>query len=161
MLEEVYQQRLPFTPDLNTVIRQEALAAVVATGNADSRALLIRVARSPSGPNEASLTDRQQTQDERLTAVRGLSKYSQYDSIETLVYLLETDKDVALHDRAHESLKVATGKNLPDDARAWRELMQNPQAYKEPSLVERAMFWKTKSDDKKPEEKKPDEKAPK
>ena len=142
-LEGVYQQRLPFTPELNTVIRQQALTSVVQTGNPDSRSLLVRVARSPNGTVDSSLTDRQQTQDERLTAIRGLAKYSQVDSIETLVYVMETEKDVALHNRAHESLKVATGKNLPDDAKVWRNLMQNPQmAHRpEPNFIERVMFW--------------------
>jgi HEAT repeat protein len=142
VLEDVYQQRLPFTAEHNTVIRQQALAAVVQTGNPDSRTLLVRVARSPSGSVDSSLTDRQQTQDERLTAIRGLAKYSQYESIETLVYIMEKEKDVALHDRAYESLKVATGKNLPDDPKAWRDMMQNPQlASHEPTVLERVMFW--------------------
>jgi hypothetical protein len=154
VLEDVYQQRLPFNPDLNTVIRQQALASVVLTGNPDSRSLLIRVARSPSGPVESSLTDRQQTQDERLTAIRGLAKYSQYDSIETLVYVLDSEKDVALHDRAHESLKIATGKNLPDDAKVWHDLLQNPQkANQEPNVLERVMFWKNKTPDDKNQDK--------
>lgn len=150
VLEDVYQQRLPFNSELNTVIRQQALASLVLTGNPESRRLLVRVARSPSGPVDSSLTDRQQTQDERLTAIRGLAKFSQYDSIEALVYVMETEKNVALHDRAHESLKAATGKNLPDDAKAWRGLMQNPQAAvpQEPSALERVMFWKSKTDDK-------------
>jgi hypothetical protein len=151
VLEDVYQQRLPFTSEHNTVIRQQALAAVVQTGNPDSRSLLIRVARSPSGPAESSLMDRQQTQDERLTAIRGLAKSSQYDSIETLVYIMETEKDVALHDRAYESLKGATGKKLPDDPKVWRNLMQNPHMAQqpEPSMLERVMFWNKKPDDKK------------
>ncbi len=142
-LESVYQQRLPFTPELNTVIRQQALAAVVQTGNPESRSLLVRVARSPGGSSDSSLTDRQQTQDERLTAIRGLAKYPQPDSLETLVYIMESEKDVALHNRAHESLKVATGKNLADDAKVWRTYMQNPQLVHEqqPSIIERVMFW--------------------
>jgi hypothetical protein len=151
VLEDVYQQRLPFTPDHNTVIRQQALACLVQTGNPDSRSLLIRVARSPNGPAESSLADRQQTQDERLTAIRGLAKYGQIDSIETLVYVLEKEKDVALHGCAYESLKIATGKNLPDDAKAWRDMMQNPQlAHQEPNILERVMFWNKKTDDKNP-----------
>jgi HEAT repeat protein len=142
-LEEVYQQRLPFTPEIDTVIRQQALAAVVRTGNPDSRALLVRVARSPSGSVDSSLIDRQQTQDERLTAIRGLAKYNQPDAIETLVHIMESEKDVALHDRAYESLKFVTGKNLADDAKVWRTFMQNPQLVHEqqPSLIERVMFW--------------------
>ena len=142
-LEDVYQQRLPFTPELSTVIRQQALAAVVETGNPDSRALLERVARSPSGSADASLTDRQQTQDERLTAIRGLAKYKQPDSIETLVHIMESEKDVGLHDRAYESLKICTGKNLADDPKVWRTYTQNPQLVKEQptNIIERVMFW--------------------
>jgi hypothetical protein len=151
VLEDVYQQRLPFTAELNTVIRQQSLASLVQTGNPDARSLLIRVARSPSGPVESSLTDRQQTQDERLTAIRGLAKYSQYDSIETLVYIMEKEKDVALHERAYLSLKSATGKNLPDDAKTWHDTLQNPQvAHQEPNILERVMFWNKKSDDNNP-----------
>lgn len=142
-LEDVYQQQLPFTPELSTVIRQQALAAVVETGNPDSRILLVRVARSPGGSGEASLTDRQQTLDERLTAIRGLAKYKGPDSLETLVHIMESEKDVALHDRAFESLKIITGKNLADDPKVWRTYMQNPQLVHEqqPSMIERVMFW--------------------
>jgi hypothetical protein len=162
VLEDVYQLRLPFTADLNTVIRQEALAALVEIGNPDSRSLLIRVARSPSGPSDTSITDRQQTQDERLAAIRGLQKYSQFDSIETLVYIMEKEKDVALHDRAYQSVKTATGRNLPDDPKVWRDMMQNPQlAQQQPSVLERVMFWNKKTDEKKADEKKTDDKGPK
>jgi HEAT repeat protein len=159
VLEDVYQLRLPFTAELNSVIRQQAIASLVETGNPDARGLLIRVARSPSGPSDSSLTDRQQTQDERLAAIRGLEKFSQFDSIETLVYVMEKEKDVALHDRAYQSLKTATGKRLPDDPKAWRDMMQNPQlAHQEPSMLERVMFWNKKTDDK---NLKSDEKNPK
>ena len=50
---------------------------------------------------------------------------------------------MALRDRAHESLKTATGKDLPAEATAWRNLMQAPPvAQQEPSVLERVMFWK-------------------
>ncbi|MCI0380479.1 MAG: hypothetical protein L0215_23075 [Gemmataceae bacterium] len=145
-LEEVYLQRLPFTPELNSVVRQQALASLEQTGHSEARHLLIRVARQPSGATESSFTDRQQTQDERLAAIRGLAKYNQYDSIETLVHILETEKDVALRSRAHASLKEATGKNLPAEARAWRSLTQNPsqpQVSEQPnSFIDRVMWWR-------------------
>ncbi|MCI0642422.1 MAG: HEAT repeat domain-containing protein [Gemmataceae bacterium] len=145
-LEEVYLQRLPFTPELNSVVRQQALASLEQTGHAEARHLLIRVARQPSGATESSFTDRQQTQDERLAAIRGLAKYNQYDSIETLVHILESEKDVALRSRAHESLKQATGKNLPADGKVWRGLMQNPTqpvaAEHNNPWIERVMWWK-------------------
>ncbi len=119
------------------------------TVNPDARALLIRAARSPSGSTDGSQADRQQTQDERLAAIRGLSKYTQFDAIETLVYIMKTEKDVALHDRAYEAVKLATGKNLPDDTKAWSDMLQSPQvARQDPSILERVMFWNKKADDK-------------
>jgi len=154
VLENVYQQRLPFTSEHNTVIRQQAITSMVATGIPDCKSLLIRIARSPSGSLESSLTDRQQTQDERLAAIRGLAKFNQSDSIETLVVIMEKEKDVALHDRAYESLKAATGKNIADDPKEWRQLVQNPNyTPKEPSFIERVMFWNKKTDEKKPDDK--------
>ncbi len=92
---------------------------------------------------ESSLVDRQQTQDERLAAIRGLAKYGQPDAVDALVYVMETERDVALHDRAYESAKAATGRNLPDDPKAWRAMLQNPnQVQPERSVLEQVMFWK-------------------
>lgn len=147
VLEDVYLQRLPFTPEINSVVRQQALASLVQTGHPDARHLLVRVARQPSGANESSFTDRQQTQDERLTAIRGLAKYPTYDSFETLVHIMETEKDVALRGRAHESLQAATGKHLPADAKVWRELLANPnaQAAQGGGVLDRVLFWKKQS----------------
>jgi hypothetical protein len=141
-LEDVYQQRLAFTNDLNSLIRQQALAALEESGDPEARRLLIRVARQPGSPTESSLTDRQQTLDERLTAIRGLAKYPQYDSVDALVHVMETEKDAALKERAYQSLKTATGKNLPAEGRAWRELLQNPDAQAarpEPNFLQRVV----------------------
>jgi hypothetical protein len=87
------------------------------------------------------LTDRQQTLDERFAAIRGLAKFKQYDAIETLVHILETERDAGLRDCAHKSLKEATGKTLPPDAVAWREMLRDPNnpavAGREPGLIQR------------------------
>lgn len=137
-LEEAYQQRLPFSPEFNTIIRQQALASLEKSGDAESRHLLIRVARQPGGAVEASLIDQQQTLDERLTALRALARFKHADAIETLLYVMETEKDVALKRRAHESLQSATGRNLPPDAKAWRDMMANPASVaQQPSFIER------------------------
>ena len=141
-LEDVYQQRLSFTNDLNSLIRQQALAALEETGDPEARRLLIRVARGPGSLTESSLTDRQQTLDQRLTAVRGLARYPQYDAVDALVHVLETEKDAALRERAYQSLKTATGKNLPPEGQAWRELLQNPDAQAarpEPNILQRVV----------------------
>ncbi len=87
--------------------------------------------------------DKQQILDERLTALRGLSKFKQADSAYTLLYVLETEKDVALRDRAHQSLVAVTGKHLPADAKLWAEVLNNPKSElgKEPNPIQRAVGW--------------------
>jgi hypothetical protein len=143
-LEDVYQQpKLPFTQDFNVMIRQQALASLERMANEESRHLLIRVARQPGPAIDASFTDRQQTQDEKIIAIRALGRYKQPECADTLVYILETEKDVALRDRAHEALRESTGKDLPPDARAWRAALsgQTPAVAHEPSLIERVASW--------------------
>lgn len=139
-LEEAYTQRLAFGPELNGIIRQQTLEAIGKIGNPESRHLLIRVARQPSGAVDASLIDQQQTQDERLTAIRALSRYKQADAIETLVYIMETERDLAYKDRTVDSLRTATGRNLPPDPKAWRDLMAGGgNVAPEPNFVQRVV----------------------
>jgi len=141
ILEDVFQQRLPFMADVNSIIRQQALTSLEGTGLPEARHWLIRVARQPQG--DGSYQDKQQVLDERLTALRGLSRFKQSDSTETLVFVLETEKDVALRDRACESLRTITGKRLPPDAVAWKDLLHDPNTnlHKEPSMIQRATNW--------------------
>jgi HEAT repeat protein len=143
-LEEVYQQtKLPFTQDFNTMIRQTALTALEKTGNDASLQLLILVARQPGPAQDASSADRRQTQDEKLIAIRALGKYHQPECIETLVYILESEKDAALRDRANQSLRAVTGKNLPPDPQVWRTALAgqpvNPAT--SPGVIERVSGW--------------------
>jgi hypothetical protein len=114
-----------FTRDLSTVIRQQALAALGETSDPKAREWLILVARA--GAKEESDVEKQQTLDVRLTAIRALGKYGQPDATETLLHLLKTEKDVAVRDRAHQSLQVATGKSLPPDPLAWNNLLHPSQ----------------------------------
>jgi HEAT repeat protein len=141
ILEDVFQQKLPFAADVNSIVRQHALAALEDTGQPEARHWLIRVARGPLG--SGSYNEQQQVLDERLTALRGLSHFKQSDSTETLVYVLETEKDVALRDRACQSLRSITGKRLPPDAAAWSALLHDPKTNlnKEPSMIQRATNW--------------------
>lgn len=139
ILEDAYFQRLPFSSEIQSVVRQQVLASLEETGNAESRHLLIKAARQP--PATGSYQERQQVLDERLTAIRGLGKFKQYDSTETLLHILETEKDVALRDRAHESLRKATGKNLPAEAAAWRDFLHNTDRTPEPSIIQRVVGW--------------------
>jgi hypothetical protein len=133
VLEKAYLDAHPFTPDMNAMVRQQTLASLEKTGNPEVRHILIRAARQPGASVVSSQTERQQVLDEKLAAVRALAKYPQYDTIETLVYLLETEKDVAVRHCAHASLKTATKKNLPEDAKAWRNMLAGGTATTTPA----------------------------
>ncbi len=129
-LEEVYQQRNmhPISmPDQIAMIRKEALVALEQTGDKDARHLLIRVARQPGPSLESNLTDRQQTQDEKLIAIRALSKYRDAETVEALKYVMRSEKDVALRHRTLESLEIVTGKKWPSHREAWLNEDQSPQ----------------------------------
>ena len=92
-LEEVYQQqKLPFTAENNSLIRKEALVALETMNDDEARHLLIRVARQPGPATESSLSDRQQTQDEKIVAIRALGKYKQPECADALAYVLKTEQ---------------------------------------------------------------------
>jgi HEAT repeat protein len=120
-LRAVYFQSLPFSAEMNTLVRQQVLTSLAQTRHESARELLVRVAKEP--PAEGSLQDRQETLDRRLNAIRGLGDYHHYESTEALLHILKTERDAALRDRAHESLKKATGKNAPADAAAWEQIL--------------------------------------
>jgi hypothetical protein len=141
ILEDVIQQQLPFPPEMNSVIRQQALTSLEGTEQPEARRWLIKVARQPNA--SGAYVDQQQILDERLTAIRGLSKFKQSDSAYTLLYVLETEKDVALRDRANQSLMAVTGKHLPPDAKLWAEVLSNPKSDlgQPPNPIQRAVNW--------------------
>ena len=141
-LEKVFgQTKLPFTQEFNATIKNTALRALEKSGNEDTRKFFIVVALGPGPAQDVSSADRRQTQDEKLIAIRALGKFRQPDSVETLVSILETEKDSALRDRAHQSLQSATGRSLPPDAQAWRTALATPGPAEPPSLIQRAAAW--------------------
>src|SRR5262249_16153317 len=89
-----------FNRETGTMVRQQAPRALGENGSRQAREWLILVARA--GAKEESEVEKQQTLDVRLTAIRSLGKYSQYEATDTLLHLLKTEKDVAVRDRAHE-----------------------------------------------------------
>jgi HEAT repeat protein len=137
-LDKAFLETNQFAPETNNIIRQQALAALGQTGGPVARNRLVLVAREPPTAPNSTLEEKQQALDLRLTAVRALSNFSNHDVAETLVKLLQSEKDVALRDRAHESLQLVTGKKLPPDAKEWEDyLHQRPNGdgalVKEPS----------------------------
>ena len=113
-----------FSPDTATVIRCQAVVALGETGDPAAVELLARVVREP--PAEGTELEKQQALDIRIAAARALGHFSHYQATEALVRVLQSEKDAALRDRAHESLQAATGKNLPPDAKAWEEFLHQP-----------------------------------
>jgi HEAT repeat protein len=141
-LTDAYYSADSFSPEIATVIRCQALTAMGETHSPATIELLARVARQPA--TKGSGQEKQQTQDERMAAVRALGKFSQYQSTETLVYVLGSEKDVALHDLAYASLQQATGKDLPPDPKAWDDLLHHNQLAPtppEPNPIRRVVGW--------------------
>jgi HEAT repeat protein len=121
VVEEVYQQpKLPFTHENNSMIRKEAIVALETSRDPEARHILIRVARQPGPPPNADLSDRLQTQDEKIVAIRALGKYREAECVEALKYVLRSEKDIALRDRAVHSLEESTGKKWPLPYEAWQ-----------------------------------------
>ncbi len=138
ILTEVYLGNPGMSAENNALIRQQALTSLQSNSPVEARQLFIQAARQPSGSlTGAAQRDRMEILDERLTAIRALGKYPQPDSVDTLVKLLETEKDSAIRKCAHESLVTATKKDIPPDGKAWREFVSTGRepARQNPSLL--------------------------
>jgi HEAT repeat protein len=123
-LDRVFLETHQFTPETNTIIRQQALEAMGHIGGSVAHNRLVLVAREPPTAPNTTEQEKQEALDLRLTAVRALAHFSNFDVAETLVKILKTEKDVAMRDRAHESLQLVTGKHLPPDSKEWDTLLQ-------------------------------------
>jgi hypothetical protein len=127
-LIDAYYQATVFAPETATMIQCEALTALGQTKNPAAVDLLTRVVRAPEPALDVSDQDKQQERDRRIAAARALGNFSHYQATEALVQVLRTNKDVALRDRAHESLVKATGKDLPADPKPWEEMLEQQVA---------------------------------
>jgi hypothetical protein len=123
-LKDAYYRSGSFNPETANVIRCQALEALGETGSPAAVEVLVQVLREP--PVEGPDPDRQQKLDERIAAAHALGHFKSYQATEALVGVLRTDQDVALRQRANESLQAATGKDFPPDARAWAEFLHQP-----------------------------------
>jgi HEAT repeats len=116
-LVEAFYNSSAFPAETATIIRCQAVTALGKTKNPLGVELLARVVREP--PAEGTELEKQQTLDVRIAAAAALGNFTHYQATEALVYVLGHEKDVALRDRAHESLVAATGQKLPPDSEAW------------------------------------------
>ena len=139
ILADVYFSDPPkVAAEYKALIRQQALIALENTGPGEARQIFLKAAKQPSAELTASAArDRMEILDERLAAIRALGKYNAPDSIETLVELVEKEKDVAIKQCAAESLKQITKKDIPADGKMWRDYVatgkvpppQNPSMF--------------------------------
>jgi hypothetical protein len=110
------------------IIECQALTSLGQTKNPAAVEHLVLVVREPPPASDLSPKEKQYMLDRRTAAARALGNYNHYQAVDALVHVLETEKDVALRDRAHESLQQATGKKLPPDPKQWHELLeQSPE----------------------------------
>jgi HEAT repeat protein len=123
-LTQAFYNASAFAPDTAAIIRCQALSALGKTKNPAAVELLARVVHEP--PAEGTDLERQQTVDVRIAAARALGNFNQPQANDALLQVLKTEKDVALRDRAAESLQASTGKKLPPEAKSWEEAL-HPQ----------------------------------
>jgi HEAT repeat protein len=108
-------------PDAMETIQEQALQALGINGNPIAVDLLVRVLKTP--PLTGNEKDKQNDLNQRIYAARALAHYPQYQAAEALVSVLRTEQDVALRDRATESLREITGQDLPPDAQVWADFL--------------------------------------
>lgn len=125
-LKDAYYRANTFAPQTAAALRSQALAALGETANPVALDLILRVLKEP--PVEGPDQDRQQKREERIVAMRALAHFKHYQATTALVDVLRTEKDPEMRTPAHEALMAATGKNLPPDAQAWADLLQNPNS---------------------------------
>jgi hypothetical protein len=125
-IDGVFDQQLPFTKEMNTLIREQCLSSLIETGGPVALARLVLVAKEP--PSNGPSQENQETLDRQLIAVRGLAKFKQPEATAALACVMCAKKnDIALRDRAHESLVACTGKDLPADSQVWQSYLPPSQ----------------------------------
>ena len=124
-LKEAYYRAGNVNPETATILRCQALDALGATGQPGAVDLLVKVVKEP--PVEGAEEDKQAKMDERIAAARALGRFKEYQATEALADVLRTDQDVALRNRATESLHSITGKDLPPDYQAWADFLNKPE----------------------------------
>lgn len=142
-LKEAYYAAGSFPPDVATVLRCQALKSLGDTKNPAAVDLLAKVVREP--PGEGTEEERQQMLDMRTAAARSLANFKNAEGYAALVSVLKSEKDVALRDRARDSLAASTGQDVPADAAAWeqklQELAQGKPPATDPNPIQKVAGW--------------------
>jgi HEAT repeat protein len=120
-LKDAYYAAGSFNPETATILRCQVLSALGTNGRPEAVELLVRVLKEP--PVEGASEDKQAKMDERIAAARSLGRFKEPEAATALAGVLRTDQDVALRDRAVESLHGITGKSLPAEYQPWADYL--------------------------------------
>lgn len=107
-------------PETVARIQCQALRALGETRNPLAVDLLVRVVRETRSDNDQEAGF---VMDRRIAAARALGRFHEPQGEQVLLEVLAREKDVALRDRAHESLQEATGRKLPPDSKLWAQVL--------------------------------------
>ncbi len=113
-LIQAYESAAQLPSDVAGPLQTITLTALGETKQPAAVNFLVQTAIKPT-PAEASEKDRQAVRDNRLAAVRALKNFDgSPEAIAATAKLAETERDVALRDRARETyVKVSGGKEAP------------------------------------------------
>jgi hypothetical protein len=113
-LAQAYETAAQLSTEVAGPLQTQALSALGETKQPAAVAFLVQTA-SKTTPAEASERDRQVIRDNRLAAVRALKNFDgSPEAITATAKLVETERDVAVRDRARETyVKVSGGKEPP------------------------------------------------
>lgn len=130
-LQEAYRLASAFPPEHCTIVRCQALTALGNTRNPRAIPLLAEVVAEPPlrmDPKDRSApaVSRQQQLNYRIAAARALGQFRDPKAAEVLQRVLQTEQDVAMHNRLRESLEACSGTRLPPDEKPRRQLQPQP-----------------------------------
>jgi hypothetical protein len=139
-LQKAYYSASDYPPETATILRCQALEALGQVGNPNAVKLLTEVVKEPPIAKGAE-ADRQQLLEQRIAAARALGHFKQVDAADTLLAVLQKEKDPGLRNVATTSLQLETGKRFPEDATAWDKYLHNTPdkdtIFGEPTLTDK------------------------
>jgi hypothetical protein len=143
-LQEAYYaaERTKYPPETVAILRCQILEALGQVGNPSAVPFLITVLRDlPLA--KGSEWEQQQQLEQRIAAARALGHFKQMDAAETLLAILQKEKDPGMRNVATASLQQETGKRFTEDAVAWDKYLHGAQdkdkVFGEPSFSDRVM----------------------
>jgi PBS lyase HEAT-like repeat len=132
-----------FTPETVTLIQCRTLRSLGETKNPAALPTLLAAVRSEPR-KDASEAEKQQARDVRTAAVRALGNFPGDGQVAAaLVQTMQSERDIALRDRAQESLVAVTGRDLPADPQVWQRYLEHPESVPpaEPSVIRTVGAW--------------------